>query len=99
MKHVLMVLFVMLTVGCAPNSTLQSAPEQPQLLLQGGQPDDLVVINGQELGPLHRFQEPETLTIPVKEGTHLVSIIRNGEVVFEKKVYVDGNLISTIKIQ
>ncbi len=99
MKHVLLVLFVMLTMGCAPKSTLQSVSEQPQILLQGGQPDDLVVINGQELGPLHQFQQPEALTIPVKEGTHVVSILRNGEVVFEQKVYVDGNLISTLKIQ
>ncbi|GAA5192760.1 PEGA domain-containing protein [Ferrimonas gelatinilytica] len=99
MKAPIWILFALLLSACAPSERIIAEPDKARLLLQGGEKEDQVQLNDRALGALGQYTGRTPLAIPVSAGTHQLTILRDGQVIYTETLYIDGDVTKTVRIQ
>ena len=92
MKNCIFAIFLVLMFGCSmPSTTVKSVDARPSIAIQGASLDAELVIDGLNMGKASVYNgSPKTLII--EPGTHRVTVIENGNVIYEQNVFVDSEL-------
>lgn len=87
-------LFILLLfmLGCSmPVTTVRSIDTRPSLAINGASATAELVIDGLNVGKANVYNgDPKTMTI--EPGSHRVSIIENGKVLYEQNIFVESEL-------
>lgn len=78
--------------GCSmPSTTVRSVDSRPSIAIKGASTTADLLIDGLNVGKAAVYDgDPKTITI--EPGTHRVSIIENGTVVYEQNIFVESEL-------
>ncbi|HEY4319339.1 MAG TPA: hypothetical protein VGN04_17200 [Herbaspirillum sp.] len=84
--------------ACAlPHSQTASGAVRPTLAVAGAAPDALLYIDNVLMGPVAQY-DGHANVLKIEEGMHRISIVRNGAVLHEEKIYAAGGENKVIDI-
>lgn len=92
MKNCSFLMALLFIFGCSmPSTTVRSVDSRPSIAIKGASATADLVIDGLNVGKAAVYGgDPKTMTI--EPGTHRVSIIENGNVVYEQNIFVESEL-------
>ncbi len=83
-------LATLLSFGLAACSVTQKAhvlDDRPLVMFENAQPEDIVLIDGVELGFAKDFKAEQSALI-IEPGTHMLKVVRNGLPLLEQQFYI-----------
>ena len=83
---------IFMIVGCAmPTTTVRSVDTRPSIAIRGVSSKAELLVDGLNMGRAGDYNgDPQTLT--VEPGTHKISIIENGGILYEQTIFVESEL-------
>lgn len=92
MKNCSLLLVSLFIFGCSmPSTTVRSIDSRPSIAIKGASATADLIIDGLNMGKASLYGgDPKTMII--EPGTHHVSIIENGNVVYEQNIFVESEL-------
>ena len=92
MKILAIALVLFLMGGCSmPSTSVRSVDSRPSLAVKGAPSDAELIIDGLNMGIAKTYNGlPQTLVI--EPGTHRVSIVEKGKVIYEQTIFVESEL-------
>jgi hypothetical protein len=88
---------LVLSACTLPHSQTASGTVRPTLAVIGAAPDALLYIDNVLMGPVAQF-DGRTNVLKIEEGMHRISIVRNGSVLHEEKIYAAGGENKVIEV-
>ncbi|MDD2897343.1 MAG: hypothetical protein PHI31_01390 [Desulfuromonadaceae bacterium] len=74
-----------------PSTTVRSIDSRPSIAIKGASTAADLLIDGLNVGKAEAYNgDPKTMVI--EPGTHRVSIVENGNVVYEQSIFVESEL-------
>ena len=97
MKLLPIAVILFLLCGCSmPVTTVRSVDSRPSIIVQGTSPDAELLVDGLNVGKAATYNgKPQALII--QAGTHKVSIVENGRVIYEQTIFVESE-VKTITV-
>jgi hypothetical protein len=92
MRFFYIIVFIITIVGCyMPATTVRSIDSRPSIAIKGASSTAELLVDDLKMGKAETFNgEPQTLTL--EPGTHKISIIENGTIIYEQKIFVESEL-------
>lgn len=92
MRFFYFIIFIITIVGCSmPATTVRSIDSRPSIAIKGASSTAELLVDDLKMGKAEAFNgEPQTLTL--EPGTHKISIIENGTIIYEQKIFVESEL-------
>jgi len=92
MRFFYIIVFIITIVGCSmPTTTVRSIDSRPSIAIKGASSTAELLVDDLKMGKAETFNgEPQTLTL--EPGTHKISIIENGTIIYEQKIFVESEL-------
>ena len=92
MRFFYIIVFIITIVGCyMPATTVRSIDSRPSIAIKGASYTAELLVDDLKMGKAETFNgEPQTLTL--EPGTHKISIIENGTIIYEQKIFVESEL-------
>ncbi len=93
-KIIALALLFALSAGCSmPSSTVRSVDARPALSIKGAPASARLFIDGLDMGAANTYNgDPQVLILA--PGTHKVSILDGGKVLYEQSIFVESELKS-----
>lgn len=90
--YIYIALIALLIGGCTmPSTTIRSVDSRPSIAITGASSTAELIIDGLNMGKAGTYNgNPQTLTI--EPGTHRVTIIENGNVLYDQNIFVESEL-------
>jgi hypothetical protein len=88
---------LMLGACTLPHSQTASGSARPTLAVTGAAPDALLYIDNVLMGPVSQY-DGRTNVLKIEEGMHRITIVRNGNVLHEEKIYAAGGENKMIEV-
>jgi len=97
MKLLPISIILFLLCGCSmPVTTVSSVDSRPSLIVQGASPEAELLVDGLNVGKAATYNgKPQALI--VQPGTHKISIVENGRIIYEQTVFVESE-VKTITV-
>jgi len=74
-----------------PATTVRGVDSRPSIAIKGASSTAELLVDDLKMGKAETFNgEPQTLTL--ESGTHKISIIENGTIIYEQKIFVESEL-------
>jgi hypothetical protein len=74
-----------------PATTVRSVDSRPSIAIKGASPAAELLVDGLKMGKAQTYNgEPQTLTLA--PGTHKITVIENGAVIYEQKIFIESEL-------
>ena len=92
MRFFYIIVLIMTIIGCyMPATTVRSVDSRPSIAIKGASSTAELLVDDLKMGKAETFNgEPQTLTL--EPGTHKISIIENGTIIYEQKIFVESEL-------
>ncbi|MGA2781548.1 MAG: hypothetical protein ABSF13_06450 [Smithella sp.] len=92
MRFFYIIVLIMTIIGCSmPATTVRSVDSRPSIAIKGASSTAELLVDDLKMGKAETFNgEPQTLTL--EPGTHKISIIDNGTIIYEQKIFVESEL-------
>jgi hypothetical protein len=92
MKNIYFLMALLFVFGCSmPSTTVKTVDSRPSIAIKGASATADLIIDGLNVGKAAEYGgDPKTMII--EPGTHRVSIIENGNVVYEQNIFVESEL-------
>lgn len=92
MRKCFFVLISLFFFGCSmPSTTVRTVDSRPSIAIKGVSESAELFVDGLNMGNADDYNgDPQTLTI--EPGTHKVSILENGKVIYEQNIFVESEL-------
>lgn len=88
---------ILLSACALPHSEQVSGTTRPTLQIAGAAPDALLYVDGVLMGQVGLYDGAHNV-LKIEEGLHRVSIVRNGNVLHEEKIYASGGEKKRIEV-
>ena len=89
MKIIKLLFCTMLLAGCAmPVTTVRSVDTRPSISVSRGNEQADLYVDGIKMGRAAEFKEPNQLKL--EAGTHRVSIVEAGKIIFEQTIFIES---------
>ena len=97
MKMLTISTIFLLLCGCSmPVTSVRSVDSRPSIIVKGTSPEAELLVDGLNVGKATTYNgKPQALI--VQPGTHKISIIENGRVIYEQTVFVESE-VKTINV-
>lgn len=97
MKMLPISIIFFLICGCSmPVTSVRSVDSRPSIIVKGTSPTAKLLVDDLDVGNAATYNgEPQALI--VQPGTHKVSIVENGRVIYEQTVFVESE-VKTITV-
>ncbi len=74
-----------------PATTVRSVDSRPSIAIKGASSAAELLVDGLKMGKAQAYNgEPQTLIL--EPGTHKITIIENGVVIYEQKIFIESEL-------
>lgn len=92
MKKCFFTIALLFTFGCSmPSTTVRSVDARPSIAIKGASATSNLLIDGLNVGKAAEYDgDPKKMMI--EPGTHRVSIIDKGRVIYEQNIFVESEL-------
>lgn len=88
---------LMLNACTLPHSQTASGTVRPTLAVVGAAPDALLYVDNVLMGPVAQY-DGRVNVLKIEEGVHRISVLRDGVVLHEEKIYAAGGENKVIEI-
>ncbi|MBP7223499.1 MAG: hypothetical protein BWY90_00457 [Deltaproteobacteria bacterium ADurb.BinA014] len=91
MRFLYILLSIIVISGCMPATTVRSVDSRPSIAIKGASSAAELLVDGLKMGKAQAYNgEPQTLIL--EPGTHKITIIENGVVIYEQKIFIESEL-------
>lgn len=92
MKVLPVLIFFFLICGCSmPATSVRSVDSRPSIIVKGTSSEADLFVDGLNMGKAANYNgNPQVLI--VQAGTHRISIVENGMVIYEQTIFVESEL-------
>ena len=84
------IISLLLVIGCVtPTTVVKTSDTRPSLIIIGAPEDATLLLDGLDMGLANQFNgKPNNLI--VIPGTHKISILQQGTIIFERVIFVES---------
>lgn len=97
MKRILYFVFALFIVSCSGYNSVQmsSTENRPSIIIPNGTSDAILYVDDISMGSTKQFRKKPLF---VEEGVHLIRVIANNEILYQKKVFLNTGQVTTLRL-